>query len=175
MPPQKGKGLQKSNNTGKKNQLSAKEKQRLGLDRTITRRDFLKVMMVGAGSLMVGAGSLMLSRCSGVNSNLPFDPVSSTTPHTLIGGDSADNVAACHNFWWKRLAQKAEDSGEIYDLVIVGAGLGGLTAAFYYHQERPEANILLMDSHADFGGNAQRNEMTIKEQKIIVTQASQCH
>ncbi|MBL7161694.1 MAG: NAD(P)-binding protein [Anaerolineales bacterium] len=155
---------QKGSNLGKQNHLNAAEKKRLGLDRSITRRDFLKVMMVGAGNLM-------LSGCSGVNSDLPFDPVSATTPHRLIGGDSADSVAACHNFWWKRLAQKAEDSGEMYDLVIVGAGLGGLTAAFYYHQERPEAKILLLDSHADFGGNAQRNEMTIKGQKIIVTEA----
>jgi len=53
MPTQKGKDRKKSSNTKKKNQLSEKEKQRLGLDRTITRRDFLKVMMVGAGSLMI--------------------------------------------------------------------------------------------------------------------------
>jgi len=76
MPPQIGKGLQKSSNTGKKNQLSTKEKQRLGLDRTITRRDFLKVMMVGAGSLMIPG-------CTGVSSGLPFNPISPTTPTAI--------------------------------------------------------------------------------------------
>jgi len=152
-------------NGSKKIELSAAEKKRLGLDRTITRRDFLKVMMVGAGSMMIPG-------CSGVNSNLPFDPLASMTPQTAIGGDSADNVAACHNFWWKRFTKSATDTGEEYDLAIVGAGLGGLTAAFYYHQKRPEAKILLLDGHADFGGEAQRNEMTIKGQRIIAPQAT---
>ena len=120
---------------------------------------------------MVGAGSLMIAGCSGLSSDPPFNPISPTAPHAFIGGDTADSLAACHNFWWERLARRAEDTGEIFDLVIVGAGLGGLTAAYYYHQERPEANILLLDNHADFGGDAQRNEMTVKGQKIIVTQA----
>jgi len=126
MPPQKGKDLQKSCNTGKKNQLSAKGKQRLGLDRTITRRDFLKVMMVGAGSLMIPG-------CTGVSSDPPFNPISATAPHAFIGGDTADSLAVCHNFWWERLTRRAEETGEIFDLVIVGAGLGGLTAEYYYH------------------------------------------
>jgi len=120
---------------------------------------------------MVGAGSLMIAGCSGLSSDPPFNPISPTAPHAFIGGDTTDSLAACHNFWWERLARRAEDTGEIFDLVIVGAGLGGLTAAYYYHQERPEANILLLDNHADFGGDAQRNEMTVKGQKIIVTQA----
>jgi spermidine dehydrogenase len=143
--------------------LSAEERKRLGLDRPITRRDSIKVMMVGAGSLMIAG-------CSGLSSDPPFNPISPTAPHAFIGGDTADSLAACHNFWWERLARRAEDTGEIFDLVIVGAGLGGLTAAYYYHQERPEANILLLDNHADFGGDAQRNELTVKDQRIIVTQ-----
>jgi spermidine dehydrogenase len=164
MPTQKGKDRKKSSNTKKKNQLSEKEKQRLGLDRTITRRDFLKVMMVGAGSLMIPG-------CIVVSSDPPFNPISPAAPHAFIGGDTADGLAACHNFWWERFARRAEDTGEIFDLVVVGAGLGGLTAAFFYHQERPGAKILLLDNHADFGGDAQQNELTIKGQKIIVTQA----
>jgi spermidine dehydrogenase len=53
---------------------------------------------------------------------------------------------------------------------VVGAGLGGLTAAYFYHDERPDEKILLLDNHADFGGDAQRNELTVKGQRIIVTQ-----
>lgn len=158
-------GKRKHQQDNQKSLLSDEERKRLGLDRSITRRDFLKIAMVGAGALMMPG-------CSGVNSDLPFDPVIPATPHTVVGGDSADNVAACHNFWWKRLSKRATDTAEEYDLVIVGAGLGGLTAAFYYHLERPEAKILLLDGHADFGGEAQRNEMTIKGQRIIGPQAT---
>lgn len=167
MPPQKEKGLQKSSNTGKKNQLSAKEKQRLGLDRTITRRDFLKVMMVGAGSLMIPG-------CASMASDSDPDPVTPPSPSSVrsfFGGDTEESFSPCHRVSdGEQFDQGAEDAGEIYDLVIVGAGLGGLTAAYFYHQERPEEKILLLDNHADFGGDAQRNEMTIKGQRIMVTQ-----
>jgi len=48
---------------------------------------------------------------------------------------------------------------EHYDLVIVGAGLSGLSAAHFYRQRMgAEAKILLLDNHDDFGGHAKRNE-----------------
>ena len=50
-------------------------------------------------------------------------------------------------------------TGESYDLVVVGAGLSGLAAAFAYRRSRgPAARILLLDNHDDFGGHAKRNE-----------------
>ena len=48
---------------------------------------------------------------------------------------------------------------EHYDLVVVGAGLSGLAAAWFYRQRMgPDARILLLDNHDDFGGHAKRNE-----------------
>jgi len=51
-----------------------------------------------------------------------------------------------------------EDSGEYYDLVVVGGGLSGLAAAWYYREAKPGARILILDNHDDFGGHAKRNE-----------------
>jgi hypothetical protein len=151
--------------------LSAEERKRLGLDRPITRRDSIKVMMVGAGSLMI-------TGCSGLSSDFDPDPDTPPTPisppsvHSFFGGDTEDSFSACHRVSnGERFDQGTEDTGEMFDLVVVGAGLGGLTAAYFYHQERPEEKILLLDNHADFGGDAQRNELTVKGQNIIVTQA----
>ena len=46
-----------------------------------------------------------------------------------------------------------------YDLVVVGTGMSGLAAAWYYRKKmRPDARILLLDNHDDFGGHAKRNE-----------------
>jgi spermidine dehydrogenase len=53
------------------------------------------------------------------------------------------------------------DIGEEYDLVIVGAGISGLSAALAYRRERPNARILILDNHDDFGGHAKRNEVMI--------------
>ncbi len=50
------------------------------------------------------------------------------------------------------------DSGLHYDLIIVGGGISGLSAAWMYRQQRPKARILILDNHDDFGGHAKRNE-----------------
>jgi spermidine dehydrogenase len=54
-------------------------------------------------------------------------------------------------------------AAEHYDLVVVGAGLSGLAAAFFYRQAKPDARILLLDNHDDFGGHAKRNEFRYGE------------
>ena len=47
------------------------------------------------------------------------------------------------------------------DLVVVGAGISGLAAAWFYRRDHPGATILLLDNHDDFGGHAKRNEFTV--------------
>lgn len=55
---------------------------------------------------------------------------------------------------------KALDAGErVYDLVVVGGGLSGLSAAYFFRKQHgPDARILILDNHDDFGGHAKRNE-----------------
>ena len=55
----------------------------------------------------------------------------------------------------------APDSKEAYDLVVVGGGISGLAAAWFYRRARPGARILILDNHDDFGGHAKRNEFTL--------------
>jgi spermidine dehydrogenase len=52
------------------------------------------------------------------------------------------------------------DSDDV-DLVVVGAGISGLAAAWFFRREHPDATILLLDNHDDFGGHAKRNEFTV--------------
>lgn len=59
------------------------------------------------------------------------------------------------------------DTGEQYDLVVVGGGISGLAAAHLYRRERPDARILILDNHDDFGGHAKRNEFSIDGQTRI--------
>ena len=61
------------------------------------------------------------------------------------------------NFWDH--AGKPVDTGETYDLVIVGGGISGLSAAHFFRKAAgPKARILILDNHDDFGGHAKRNE-----------------
>jgi spermidine dehydrogenase len=53
---------------------------------------------------------------------------------------------------------------EAYDLVIVGAGISGLTAAYLAQAEaKRELRILIIDNHDDFGGHAKRLEIETKD------------
>jgi spermidine dehydrogenase len=53
------------------------------------------------------------------------------------------------------------------DLVVVGAGISGLAAAWFYRQAEPEASILVVDNHDDFGGHAKRNECRVGDRLLI--------
>ena len=48
-----------------------------------------------------------------------------------------------------------------YDLVVVGGGLSGLSAAHFYRKRQPGARVLILDNHDDFGGHARRNEFEL--------------
>ncbi len=60
------------------------------------------------------------------------------------------------------------DTGELYDLVVVGGGVSGLAAAYFFRKEAgPDARILVLDNHDDFGGHAKRNELETGERPLI--------
>src|SRR5215813_1947652 len=56
---------------------------------------------------------------------------------------------------------------ERYDLVVVGGGISGLAAAFFYRRANPQTRILVLDNHDDFGGHAKRNEFRIDGRLLI--------
>lgn len=55
----------------------------------------------------------------------------------------------------------ATDTGEEYDLIVVGGGISRLSAAHFYRAAVPGARILILDNHDDFGGHAKRNEFNL--------------
>jgi spermidine dehydrogenase len=61
-------------------------------------------------------------------------------------------------------AGKPEDTGETYDLIVVGGGISGLAAAHFYRKAAgAKARILILDNHDDFGGHAKRNEFRVND------------
>ncbi|HWX26286.1 MAG TPA: FAD-dependent oxidoreductase [Steroidobacteraceae bacterium] len=56
---------------------------------------------------------------------------------------------------------------ERHDLVVVGAGISGLAAAYFYRQRRPNARVLILDTNDDFGGHAKRNEFVVDGQTLL--------
>ncbi len=60
------------------------------------------------------------------------------------------------------------DSGERYDLIVVGGGISGLAAAYFYRRATgSKAKILILDNHDDFGGHAKRNEFQVGDRLLL--------
>ena len=136
----------------------------LGMHRKITRRDFLNGVAVTAGAAM-----MPWDLFAGHGAQEPSDPVKSPNyyPPALTGmrGSHPGSFDTAHSlrdgiFW--ESAGKPEDTGETYDLIIVGGGISGLSAAHFYRKARGgKARILILDNHDDFGGHAKRNEFQL--------------
>jgi spermidine dehydrogenase len=146
--------------------VDAEEKDNdLGMGREITRRDFLNGVAVGVGGTLVGGGfgAETLLAAAALDDFAPekaldyYPPArmgirgnhdgTFTFAHRLRDGESADSFG------------EALNTGETYDLVVVGAGISGLAAAHFFRKTAGKnARILILDNHDDFGGHAKRNE-----------------
>ncbi|HEY6924702.1 MAG TPA: NAD(P)-binding protein, partial [Steroidobacteraceae bacterium] len=77
-------------------------------------------------------------------------------------GSHPGSFEAAHDLRNGAQVGRAIDTGESYDLVVVGAGISGLAAAqFFRARTSAAARILLLDNHDDFGGHAKRNEFQL--------------
>jgi spermidine dehydrogenase len=85
-----------------------------------------------------------------------------------LQGQTPGAMALGHRVRDGELPKEVDDTGETYDLVVVGAGIAGLASAYLYYQEAPgEPSILLLDNHDEFGGHARRNVMEYGGQRLI--------
>jgi spermidine dehydrogenase len=162
----------------------------LGMRRKITRRDFLDGMAIAIGGSLL-AGSAPWTR--GAQSAVGFSQASAQRtganpghqgvfapekdpnyyPPALTGmrGNHEGSYPVAHSlrdgdFW--NSAGKPESTGEIYDLIVVGGGISGLAAAYFYRKLSGEnARILILDNHDDFGGHAKRNEFRVGNRLLL--------
>ncbi|MEU8382206.1 NAD(P)-binding protein [Streptosporangium sp. NPDC048865] len=137
----------------------------LGMDRPISRRDFFDGVIAATG---IAAACSLLGARGGEDAPpaLPEKPEllpDMSYPPSLTGlrGDTAEALSVPHalrdqRFW--PYAGTPEPTGEHYDLVVVGAGISGLSAAHRWLEHEPDARILILDNHDDIGGHAVRNE-----------------
>jgi spermidine dehydrogenase len=55
-----------------------------------------------------------------------------------------------------------------FDLVVVGGGISGLAAAWFYREAHGSAaRILVLENHDDFGGHAKRNEFRVGDRLLL--------
>jgi spermidine dehydrogenase len=140
------------------------------MDRPITRRDFINGVAVGVGGAVAGS---WLAGCGEAQTRPLGQDAVGYNPSSVTGmrGDHVGSFETAHQvrdgiFWQK--AGSMSNTGEVYDLVVVGAGISGLAAAYYFRQKAgPNARVLILDNHDDFGGHAQRNEFNVGGRLLI--------
>ncbi len=123
----------------------------------ITRREFIDGFAVS-----VAAGLLPGTLCA--QDTTPAYPPAATG---WRGSTPADLETAHRVRDGRRYALDGLPAEENFDLVVIGAGISGLAAAHYYRAAHPDARILLLDNHDEFGGHARRNEFSVDGRLLI--------
>lgn len=139
----------------------------LGMHRGITRRDFLNGIAVTSGLSILPPHLL-----AALQHDLDPEKSPNYYPPALIGlrGSHVGSFEVAHSvrdgdFWQK--AGTPTDTGESFDLIVVGGGISGLSAAYFFRKANPNARVLILDNHDDFGGHAKRNEFTVGDRKLL--------
>ena len=151
-----------------------KRDRELGMGCPISRRDFLNGAAVGIGGVLASQSALAVLAPAEftLQTGLPQADVAPFAPEkaadyyppalTGMRGNHDGTFTYAHRLRdgeaWDADGGP-QSTGEIYDLVVVGGGISGLAAAYFFRKSAGEkARVLVIDNHDDFGGHAKRNE-----------------
>ena len=151
-----------------------KKERALGMRQRIKRRDFLNGMSVAIGSSFtlpesVWGGFFDFEDVGGQQHAAPEKTPGYYPPKkTGMRGSHDGSWEVAHDMRDGKTWANPEKDPETYDLIVVGGGISGLAAAYFYRKQAgPSARILILDNHDDFGGHAKRNEFPSGGRNLI--------
>jgi spermidine dehydrogenase len=156
----------------------------LGMDAPITRKDFLNTTLLGVGAALLGAPAparalerLAVAHDAGQRAaDDPWTGPGGVGDYASSNGNTKAVLDAAHKIRdgaYAKLPAGASDTGELFDLVIVGGGISGLSAAYYYAKATGGAKTcLVLENHPIFGGEAKQNEFVVNGVRMIAPQGS---
>ncbi len=153
----------------------------LGMDRDITRRDFLNATLLASGGLLLNPVSPaeLLAAQKATQEKTSED---SWTGYGGVGdyansnGNTRAVFEAGHQIrdgLFEGQPSGVVETGETYDLVVVGGGISGLAAALIFQRQAGQGKTcLVLDNHPIFGGEAKRNEFRVDGHRLFAHQGS---
>jgi spermidine dehydrogenase len=142
------------------------------LSTQITRRDFI-------GTTLIGVGATLLTQACPARQGSGLGPAwtgyGGVGDYRFSNGNTADVVQSAHRIRdhaYDGALANIIDTGESYDVVIVGGGFAGLTALYEFRKCKPHGTCLLIDNHPIFGGFAKSNEFDVDGYRVAAAQAS---
>jgi spermidine dehydrogenase len=150
----------------------AKHDDALGLNQPICRRDFLNSTLLAAGGALLGS----LTPKQLLAQQEDWTGYAGVGDYARSNGNTFEVMTAGHqirNGAFNSLPADTIDTGEVFDCVVVGGGISGLSAALFFKKYGgPKLNCLVLDNHPVFGGEAKRNEFIVDGQRIMGPQGA---
>lgn len=143
----------------------------LGLDKRISRRDYLNSALVGSGSMLLSAAApihlLARDDWNGFGGAGDYGASNGNTFEVMSDGHKIRDHA------YEPLPANVTDMGEMFDCVVIGGGISGLSAGLFFMRKRAsKQTCLILENHAIFGGEARRNEFIVGGERLIAHQGS---
>ena len=149
------------------------EERDLGLDVSITRRDFLNASLLATGAALLRTPAPLVRQPS-TPTNPEWEGFGGVGDYARSHGNTWASLTAAHDLRdgkFKNARRAAIDTGEQYDLIVVGGGISGLGAAAFF-QKLKGGRCLVLDNHPMIGGEAKRNEFIVDGVHLIGPQGS---
>ena len=145
----------------------------LGLDQPITRRDFLDASLLAAGAGLLKMPAPLGQAPSAAQA---WEGFAGVGDYARSHGNMWSTIDTAHQLRDRKIggpdaAKGAIDSGERYDVIVVGGGISGLGAAAFF-QKLKGGRVLVLDNHPMPGGEAKRNEFLVDGTRLIGPQGS---
>ena len=148
------------------------ERRQLGLDTGITRRDFVNGSLVSAGGALLGLSVPLVSRAAADT----FTGYGGVGDYAKANGNTWPVVQAAHRLrdgqYDAAAFAHAKPAGD-FDLIVVGGGIAGLSAAYYFAKAAGNGpRKLLLENHSILGGEARQNEFSVDGVRLLGPQGS---